>query len=81
MSNMDGGPLHLHRINLSLNMRRFCMPSIQPTLFGGASLVRHWDRIGARGRAMIETFENHDQADDALRRLQHRKRGRDYSDG
>lgn len=80
MSNMDGKPLYLRRINPSLNMQRFYMLSIQPTLFGGASLVRNWGRIGASGQAMIETFDRADQAAGALRRLEQRKRRRGYVD-
>jgi predicted DNA-binding WGR domain protein len=76
----NGKPLYLRRINPSLNMRRFYMLSIQPTLFGGASLVRNWGRIGASGRALIETFDRPDQADGALRRLEQRKRRRGYVD-
>lgn len=80
MSNMDGKPLYLRHINPSLNMRRFYMLSIQPTLFGGASLVRNWGRIGASGQSMIETFDYADQADGAWRRLERRKRRRGYID-
>ncbi|MGB3272943.1 MAG: WGR domain-containing protein [Xanthobacteraceae bacterium] len=76
----NGKPLYLRRINPSLNMRRFYMLSIQPTLFGGAALVRNWGRIGASGHALIETFDCPDQADGALRRLEHRKRCRGYVD-
>lgn len=49
MPNWDRAPLHLRRINPALNMRRFYTLSIQPTLFGGASLVRNWGRIGVGG--------------------------------
>lgn len=80
MSNVDGKPLYLRRVNPSLNMRRFYMLSIQPTLFGGASLVRNWGRIGASGQAKIETFDCADQADGAWRRLEQRKRRRGYVD-
>jgi hypothetical protein len=40
MSNRESGPLYLRRINPAENMKRFYTLSIQPTLFGGASLVR-----------------------------------------
>ena len=74
------GPVHLRRVDPSQNMRRFYNLSIQPTLFGGASLVREWGRIGTRGQSMIETFDGSDQADDALIRLERIKRRRGYRD-
>ena len=61
-------------------MRRFYNLSIQPTLFGGASLVREWGRIGTRGQSMIETFDGSGEADDALIRLERIKRRRGYRD-
>jgi predicted DNA-binding WGR domain protein len=61
-------------------MRRFYVLSIQPTLFGGVSLVRHWGRIGAFGQSMVETFDNAEEADDALNRLERAKRRRGYRD-
>ncbi|MES2137121.1 MAG: WGR domain-containing protein [Pseudomonadota bacterium] len=78
MSHRDPTQLHLCRINAVLNMRRFYTLSIQPTLFGGASVVRHWGRIGAGGQSMIETFDLPQEADRALSRLERRKRGRGY---
>ena len=39
--------------------------SIQRELFGGASLVREWDRIGYRGQMMIESYA--DEGQPALR--------------
>jgi 4-hydroxybenzoate-CoA ligase len=56
-------------------MRRF-----QPTLFGGASVIRNWGRIGSNGQAMMQTFDRPDAADDALRRLERSKRRRGYRD-
>ena len=72
--------IHLRRIDPSQNMRRFYSLSIQPTLFGGASLVRDWGRIGTRGQSMIETFDTGFEADDAMRRLERTKRRRGYRD-
>ena len=73
-------PIHLRRIDPSQNMRRFYSLSIQPTLFGGASLVRDWGRIGTRGQSMIETFDTGFEADDAMMRLERTKRRRGYRD-
>ncbi len=61
-------------------MRRFYSLSVQPTLFGGASLVRDWGRIGTRGQSMIETFDTPAEAGVALTRLERRKRRRGYLD-
>jgi len=51
-------------------MRRFYALSIQPTLFGGASVVRNWGRIGARGQCKVETFDIPHQADTELERIE-----------
>lgn len=59
-------------------MARFYMLSIQPTLFGGASLVRYWGRIGTRGQAMMQTFDEDVSADQAFARVERRKRQRGY---
>ncbi|CAH1661658.1 WGR domain-containing protein [Chelatococcus asaccharovorans] len=80
MSNAKIGLVHLRRINPALNMRRYYTLSIQPTLFGGTSLVRHWGRIGTSGQSLIETFDAAEDADGALARLERSKRCRGYVD-
>jgi len=45
--------LQMRRIDLACNMRRFYRLSVQRDLFGGASLVREWGRIGFRGQMLI----------------------------
>lgn len=70
--------VHLERIDPALNMRRFYWLTVQPTLFGGASLVREWGRIGTRGRTMMETFDEAGDADKAFARLERTKRRRGY---
>ena len=76
----NSGPVHLRRVDPAQNMRRFYSLSIQPTLFGGASLIRDWGRIGTRGQTMMETFDTADDADLAFDRLERRKRRRGYCD-
>ncbi|QND62345.1 WGR domain-containing protein (plasmid) [Mesorhizobium sp. AR07] len=71
-------PLHLRRIDPARNMSRFYVLSIQPTLFGGASLVRNWGRIGTNGQVMMETFDERADSDEAFSRLERRKRKRGY---
>lgn len=80
MSRTDTRPIHLRRVDPALNMRRFYVISIQPTLFGGASLIRNWGRIGNGGQSMMETFDTPDEADGAFGRLERAKRRRGYSD-
>ncbi|RWO44909.1 MAG: WGR domain-containing protein [Mesorhizobium sp.] len=78
MSNEEAGPVHLHRIDPAQNMRRFYSLAIQPTLFGGASVVRNWGRIGTNGQSMMETFDQTEAAMIAMARLQRTKRRRGY---
>jgi predicted DNA-binding WGR domain protein len=80
MSSEDMEPVHLRRIDSTRNMRRFYVLSLQPTLFGGASLVRHWGRISTNGQSMMETFDAPEEADRAFVRLERVKRKRGYRD-
>jgi predicted DNA-binding WGR domain protein len=80
MLQLASDPLHLRRIDDTRNMRRFYLLSIQPTLFGGASLVRNWGRIGTNGQTKIETFDDSAQAGKAFGQLERTKRRRGYAD-
>ena len=80
MEHEEPGPVHLRRIDPSRNMRRFYILAIQPTLFGGASVIRNWGRIGASGQSKMETFDSADDATDASSRLERAKRRRGYRD-
>lgn len=80
MNQRGSRPIHLRRIDPTQNMRRFYALAIQPTLFGGASVIRNWGRIGSNGQAMMQTFDRPDEADDALNRLERSKRRRGYRD-
>lgn len=73
-------PIHLRRIDPAQNMRRFYVLAVQPTLFGGASVIRNWGRIGTSGQAMVRTFDQPEEADSALIRLARSKRRRGYLD-
>ena len=68
----------MHRIDPHRNMRRFYALSIQPNLFGGASLVRRWGRVGTHGQQKIQLFENDDAASRALDRLVRIRQRRGY---
>ncbi len=71
-------PIHLRRIDAARNMRRFYELALQPTLFGGVSLVRTWGRIGSSGQSMVETFNAEEEAAQALIRLITVKKRRGY---
>ena len=70
--------LYLRRVDPACNMARFYVLAIQPTLFGGASLLRNWGRIGTKGRAMMETFDGDLRAGEAFARRERCKRSRGY---
>jgi predicted DNA-binding WGR domain protein len=72
--------IHLRRIDPARNMRRFYSLTVQPTLFGGTSIVREWGRIGYRGQMMVETFDAASDADVTMSRLERVKRRRGYRD-
>ncbi len=78
MKNKVTGPVHLRRIDPSQNMRRYYSLAVQPTLFGGASLIRDWGRIGTKGQTMMETFDQPDEATQAFERLARVKCRRGY---
>jgi predicted DNA-binding WGR domain protein len=70
----------MRRIDPTQNMRRFYSLTIQPTLFGGASVIRNWGRIGTSGQSMIQTFDHAGEAMIAMARLHRTKRRRGYSE-
>lgn len=78
MPKSETGPLYLRRIDPAQNMRRFYLLSIQPTLFGGASVIRNWGRIGMHGQAMMQTFDENVDADKAFAQLARSKGKRGY---
>lgn len=78
MSSERNQPLHLRRIDPAQNMRRFYALAVQPTLFGGASVIRSWGRIGTNGQSMMFTFDRAEEADTAFGGLERLKRRRGY---
>lgn len=80
MDHEETGPVHLRRIDPSRNMRRFYTLAIQPTLFGGASVIRNWGRIGTNGQSKVETFDSDGDAASASFRLERAKRRKGYRD-
>lgn len=71
--------LHLRRIDPARNMRRYYRLAVQSDLFGQASLVREWGRIGSRGQMMVETHSDEGLAINALMKLARAKQRKGYS--
>lgn len=70
--------LYVQRIDATKNMARYYTMSIEPNLFGGASLVRRWGRIGTRGKERVVLFKNERHAIGCFLVLARQKRARGY---
>jgi len=68
----------LRRIDPERNMWRFYRLAVEPDLFGGASLVRQWGRIGRPGQQLSEAHADEGLAINALLRLAAAKLKRGY---
>jgi predicted DNA-binding WGR domain protein len=68
----------INLVRIEENMRRFYKLDIQPSLFGGWSLVREWGRIGRAGRVCVEFYQTRGVADLALIAKWAEKRKRGY---
>ena len=62
-------------------MNRFYLMTVCRDLFGGASLVREWGRVGNSGQLRIEHHADEGQAVNALAEIAQQKRRRGYQDG
>lgn len=71
--------LYIERTDQAKNMARFYAMSIEPNLFGGASLTRRWGRIGARGQSKIHYFDTENDAVSCFLDLVRQKRSRGYA--
>jgi len=80
MSSDGDRNVHMRRIDSTQNMRRFYSLAIQPTLFGGASVVRNWGRIGTNGQSMMDTYDKPEEALMTMAKLERTKRRRGYRD-
>lgn len=80
MSSDGDRPIHMRRIDSTRNMLRFYSLAIQPTLFGGASVIRNWGRIGTNGQSMMDTYDETEEALTAMAKLERTKRRRSYRD-
>ncbi len=70
--------LVLERTDASINMARFYVLAIEPTLFGDVALAREWGRIGTRGRRRLDLHANFAVAAEALDVWLARKSRRGY---
>lgn len=77
---LDVFPDHMHqrREDPSKNLRRFYMLCVQRDLFGGASLIHEWGRIGSHGRVRIDYHKDEGHAINALLDLAASKYKRGY---
>jgi predicted DNA-binding WGR domain protein len=71
--------LVLDRCDPTCNMARYYVLSIETSLFGDASLIRQWGRIGWPGQTRIELYETQSMAVEALETWLQRKCRRGYA--
>jgi predicted DNA-binding WGR domain protein len=70
----------LTRVRPERDEARFCQLGVWPDLFGRALLVRHWGRIGTKGRRRLDPHPDPGAAINALARLARARRRRGYRD-
>lgn len=71
-------PIHLTHVDPDQNMARFYEMSVQPTLFGEATVFRNWGRIGTRGQSMMVTYPGAIEAAAVVSKLERQKHRRGY---
>lgn len=71
-------PVILRRVDPDRNMARFYRMQMQPTLFGGVTLIREWGRIGQAGTCRHDQHDTAEAARRALDTLMAAKRRRGY---
>lgn len=60
-------------------MARFYMLSLEPAFFGEVAVLRHWGRIGTRGRQALTLYSTLAEAEMSLARQVALRRKRGYS--
>jgi predicted DNA-binding WGR domain protein len=60
---------YLTCINPEQNKHRFYSMTVQDGLFGNFYLVRHWGRIGTKGRYLSQGFDTLDEVENQIDRL------------
>lgn len=71
-------PVILKRIDPSKNMARFYRMQLQPTLFGGMTVIREWGRIGQAGTCRYDQYQTIETAQSALDTMRRSKLRRGY---
>ncbi len=71
--------LVLERVDPTLNMARYYVLSVEPTLFDEVALVREWGRIGSQGCRRLDLYPDRVQAVEALEDWLERKTREGYS--
>ena len=72
--------LVLRRVEPEENIARFYALMTERDLFGRIVLVRHWGRVGARGRERLDEYASESEAAEAMSKLAAAKRRRGYQD-
>ena len=72
--------LVLRRVEPERNVARFYALMIERDLFGRVILVRHWGRIGSKGRERAEVHTDEGGGAQAMSNLAVAKRQRGYQD-
>ena len=72
--------LVLRRTVPERNVARFYALMIERDLFGRIVLIRHWGRIGGRGRERCDEYASEGEAAEAMGKLAAAKRRRGYQD-
>ena len=72
--------LVLRRVEPEKNLARFYALLIEHDLFGRIILMRHWGRIGTRGRERADEHASEVEAAEAMAKLAAAKRRRGYRD-
>jgi len=70
--------IRLRRVDPAKNMNRYYRMVVHRDLFGGASLIREWRRLGSPGQVQVEHHPDEGQAVDALADIVTAKRKRGY---
>ena len=70
--------LVLRRVEPERNVARFYALMIERDLFGQTVLVRHWGRIGSRGRERVDPHANEVEAATAMANIAAVKRRRGH---
>lgn len=72
-------PVHLTRVDLSCNMRRFYSLALATSLFGDPGVERRWGRIGTGGQSRTDWYEEATEAERAFHALARAKRRQGYA--